>query len=74
VLVDHRIPNPATRGKVVYPMSGNLMFFEKIIKDDCLFLYGARSLMYLYSVNCSNIRLVFRVDISYFESKLDAEP
>jgi hypothetical protein len=40
VLVDHRIPNPATRGKLVYPMSGNLMFFEKIYEDDCLFLYG----------------------------------
>jgi hypothetical protein len=41
VLVDHRIPNPATRGKLVYPMSGNFMFFEKINEDDCLFLYGA---------------------------------
>jgi hypothetical protein len=30
VLVDHRIPNPATRGKLVYLMSGNLMFFEQI--------------------------------------------
>jgi hypothetical protein len=24
----------------VYPMSGNLMFFEKINEDDCLFMYG----------------------------------
>jgi hypothetical protein len=40
VLVDHRIPNPATRGKLVYPMSGNFMF-EKINEDNCLFLYGA---------------------------------
>jgi hypothetical protein len=40
VLVDHRIPNPALLGKLVYPMSGNLMFFEKINEDDCLFLYG----------------------------------
>jgi hypothetical protein len=36
VLVDHRNPNPATRGKLVYPMSGNLMFFEKINEGDCL--------------------------------------
>jgi hypothetical protein len=34
-------PNPAIRGKLVYPMSGNLMFFEKINEDNCLFLYGA---------------------------------
>jgi hypothetical protein len=38
VLVGHRIPKPATRGKVVNRASRNLMFFEKINEDDCLFL------------------------------------
>jgi hypothetical protein len=41
VLVDNHIPNTATRGKLVYPLSGNLMFFEKINEDDSLFMYGA---------------------------------
>jgi hypothetical protein len=38
--VNHRIPNPALHGKLVYPMSGNLIFFEKINEDYCLSLYG----------------------------------
>jgi hypothetical protein len=32
VLVDHRIPNPATCGKLVYPMSGSFIRLKKSMK------------------------------------------
>jgi hypothetical protein len=40
VLVDHRIPNPATRGILVYPMSGSFIRLKKSTKTIVSFCTG----------------------------------
>jgi hypothetical protein len=59
--VDHRITNPATRGKLVYPMSGNLMFLEKIY-----------SILYLLTAVAEQ-KIFFYKRQNVFEGKKDTE-